>query len=95
MRRDASPKDRRHDGGRRQGSGRERGAAGNAGAADLLNIARFGDGEKGATDASAAEGHLLKAARCAMELAGFHPDEEERGKLYRAISNYVSTLGDE
>jgi hypothetical protein len=64
-------------------------------AADLLNIARFGDGEKGATDASAAEGHLLKAARCAMELAGFHPDEEERGKLYRAITNYVSTLGDE
>jgi hypothetical protein len=41
------------------------------------------------------ECHLLKAVKSAMEIAGFDPDEKERGQLYRAIANYVSTLGED
>jgi hypothetical protein len=62
---------------------------------DLLTIVRFGDGEKGARDASEAESRLLRAAKLTMELAGFHPDEKERGELYRAIASYASTLRDD
>jgi hypothetical protein len=61
---------------------------------DLLSIVRFGDGQA-ARDAHEAEAHLLRAIKITMELAGFHPDEEERGALYRAIADYISTLGDD
>jgi hypothetical protein len=64
-------------------------------ALDLLTIVRFGDGRKGALDASEAESRLLRATKLTMELAGFHPDEKERGELYRAISSYVSRLRDD
>lgn len=62
---------------------------------DLMTIARFGDGEKAERDAHAAEGRLMRATKLAMELAGFHPDEEERGQLYRALVDYISTLADD
>lgn len=62
---------------------------------DLLSIARFGDGEVGAADAHEAESRLLHAVRLTMELAGFHPDEQERGELYRAIASYTSTLSED
>jgi hypothetical protein len=62
---------------------------------DLLTIVRFGDGEKGASDASEAESRLLRAAKMAMEIAGFDPDEKERGELYRAIASYNLRLRDD
>jgi hypothetical protein len=62
---------------------------------DLLTILRFGDGHPARRDAHDAEGHLLKAVKSAMEIAGFNPDEKERGQLYRAIADYVSTLGED
>jgi hypothetical protein len=34
-------------------------------------------------------GDLLAGTRLAMELAGFDPDERERGQLYRAIVEYI------
>lgn len=66
-----------------------------AGVLDLLNIVRFGDGKKGSREAAEAEVHLLKAAKCSMELAGFDPDEKERGELYRALSTYIAPLGED
>lgn len=67
----------------------------NLGSLDLLSIARFGDGEVGAADAHEAENRLLRAARLTMELAGFRPEEKERGELYRAITSYTSTLAED
>lgn len=32
---------------------------------------------------------ILRAARITLELAGFDPDERERGELYRAIVDYI------
>lgn len=64
-----------------------------AGVVDLLNIVRFGDGES--PDAGSAEAHLLQAARLSMEISGFNPDETERSALYRALVEYVATLGED
>ena len=33
--------------------------------------------------------YLLPAVQLAMEIAGFDPDETERGQLYRAIVDYI------
>lgn len=62
---------------------------------DLLSIVRFGVSSHGLQDAQEAELGLLRAAMIAMELAGFHPDEHERGDLYRALASYVSILGED
>ena len=62
---------------------------------DLLSIVRFGDGHRAQRDAHEAEGRLLRAIKLAMEITGFDPDEQERGALYRAITDYVSTLGED
>lgn len=40
-------------------------------------------------DAEAVVGELLAGVVLAMELAGFDPDETERGQLYRAIVEYI------
>lgn len=40
---------------------------------------------------------LFPAVKLVMEMAGFDPDETERGQLYRAIVNYIEEerlLGD-
>ena len=62
---------------------------GAAGVLDLLSVTRFGDGKPGSRDAHAATANLLRAAKSAMEIAGFNPDEVQRGQLYRAIVEYT------
>lgn len=62
---------------------------------DLMSIARFGDSKRGVNDAHEAESRLLQATKLAMELAGFHPEETERGALYRAIVDYILTLAED
>lgn len=59
---------------------------------DLLNVVRFSDGKRDVRDAEEAVGHLLKATKCAMEIAGFKPDEVERGQLYRSIVEYLGAV---
>lgn len=43
-------------------------------------------------DAEAAVGDLLLGVRLAMELAGFDPDETQRGTLYRATVDYIGEV---
>jgi hypothetical protein len=40
-------------------------------------------------DTEEAVGDLLAGVVMAMELSGFRPDETQRGKLYRAIVEYI------
>lgn len=44
-------------------------------------------------EAGEALGFLLPAVKLALEIAGFDPDESERGDLYRAIVEYIGEEG--
>ncbi|MEO5774911.1 MAG: hypothetical protein ABIQ32_12450 [Sphingomicrobium sp.] len=63
-----------------------------AGSNLLLRAAESGQPEL----AEVAVGSLLEATATAIEQAGFHPDETQRGQLYRAILEYIEPrqLGD-
>lgn len=63
-----------------------------AGSNLLLRSAETGQREL----AEVAVASLLEAVAVAIEQAGFHPDETQRGQLYRAIVEYIEPrpLGD-